>query len=81
MSGLAGMLTAAELLSNQSEPASFKRRLVFMALAGEPWQGMGSKRLLWELSQGQNSTRGLELSRVDQVNALSSGKLCVRPRM
>lgn len=69
MSGLTAMLTAAELLSNNSEPASFKRRLVFTALAGEPWQNMGSKRLLWELSTGENSTRGLQLSKIDQVKA------------
>ena len=71
MSGLAALLTAAEILGNRSEPAPFKRRLVFTALAGEPWQNMGSKRLLWELSQGENSTHGLQLSKIDQVIAIS----------
>lgn len=61
------MLTAAEILANHSEPSAFKRRLVFMALAGEAWGNMGSKRLLWEMSQKENSTQGLQLSAIDQV--------------
>lgn len=67
MSGLAAMLAAAELLANHTEPVQFRRRIVFMALAGEPWGNMGSRRLLWEMSQHENSTQGLHLPNIDQV--------------
>eukprot|EP00884_Botryococcus_braunii_P020474 jgi/Botrbrau1/710/Bobra.160_2s0033.1 len=67
MSGLISMLAAAEILGNSSDAKFFRRRLVFVALAGEPWGYMGSKRLLWELQQGLPSTQGLSLSLIDQV--------------
>jgi hypothetical protein len=44
-----------------------QRQLVFLALAGEPWGYMGSKRLLWELSQGSAAVAGLQWQLVDQV--------------
>jgi hypothetical protein len=46
-----------------------QRQLVFLALAGEPWGYMGSRRLLWELSQGSPTVAGLNWQLVDQVRA------------
>ena len=70
MSGLAAMLVAAEILANYSDPTTFSRQIVFAALAGEPWGSMGSKRLLWEMDQGNNSTEDLHLSSIEQVGKL-----------
>lgn len=64
------MLTAAELLGNHSNPAAYTRRLVFVALAGEGWGSMGTKRLLWEMSRDENSTKGLSMASIDQVDLL-----------
>ena len=61
------MLAAAEILGNSSLAGGYSKQLVFAALTGEPWDYMGSKRLLWELDQGQNSTAGLAMSRIAQV--------------
>ncbi|PRW57704.1 nicastrin isoform X2 isoform A [Chlorella sorokiniana] len=71
VSGLIAMLAAAEALGsgNASDAmaaagARYQRRLVFAALAGEPWGLMGSKRLLWELSTApsNSSLAGLGLT-------------------
>ena len=74
-SGLVAMLAAAEIVGNSSLAASFKRRIVFAALAGEPWGYMGSKRLLWELANRENSTEGLALEKFEQVRHLPYYKL------
>lgn len=50
-----------------------QRQLVFLALAGEPWGYMGSRRLLWELSQGSPTVAGLNWQLVDQVRAGKGG--------
>ena len=69
ISGLVAMLVAAEILGNSTlGTVTSRRRLVFVALSGEPWGNQGSKRLLWELRRGENSTEGLDLSRIDQVH-------------
>ena len=67
LSGLIALLAAAEILGNSSMAAGYQRRLVFAAFAGEPWGYMGSKRFLWELHNGENSTRPLSLEAIDQV--------------
>ena len=65
------MLVAAEILGNSTlTPEAQHRRLVFVALSGEPWGNQGSKRLLWELRSGGNSTAGLDLSNIDQVHKI-----------
>lgn len=69
LSGLIAMLAAAEILGNSTHAQGYERRLVFAALAGEPWGYMGSKRFLWELHKGENSTKPLSLLAVDQVGA------------
>ena len=61
------MLAAAEALANGTDPTAWKKRVVFMALVGEPWGYMGSKRLLWELAIGGNGTQGLQLEDIEQV--------------
>ncbi len=61
------MLAAAEILGNSTMSTQYERRLVFAAFAGEPWGYMGSKRFLWELHTGENSTRPLTLYAIDQV--------------
>ena len=75
MSGLVAMLAAAEIIGNSTLAASFQRRTVFAALAGEPWGYMGSKRLLWELANRENSTEGLALANIEQVPQLPYYKL------
>lgn len=67
LSGLIALLAAAEILGNSSMAAGYQRRLVFAAFAGEPWGYMGSKRFLWELHSGENSTHPLSLAAIDQV--------------
>jgi len=68
ISGLVAMIVAAEILGNSTlAPEALRRRLVFTALSGEPWGNQGSKRLLWELRNRENSTAGLDLSKIDQV--------------
>lgn len=71
VSGLIAMLAAAEALGSSNATAAlaaagarYQRRLVFAALAGEPWGMMGSKRLLWELSTAasNSSLAGLGLT-------------------
>ena len=61
------MLAAAEILGNSTLAAQYMRRLVFAGIAGEPWGYMGSKRFLWELHTGENSTKPLTLDAIDQV--------------
>lgn len=48
--------------------SSYSKRLVFLALAGEPWGYMGSRRLLYEAASGSNATAGLDLSLVEAVS-------------
>lgn len=71
LSGLIAMLAAADILSAVSAAARqlYRRHLVFTAFAGETWDYMGSKRFLWELHSGGNSTAGLSLDLIDQVAA------------
>lgn len=66
------MLTAAQILGNATRDRSrdFTHRIVFAALAGEPWGLMGSRKLLTELQGGSNSTKGLEFRRIQQVVVL-----------
>ncbi len=61
------MLAAAEALGNSSYADVYRKRIVFAAFSGEPWGYMGSKRFLWELHSGENSTRGLSLNQIEQA--------------
>ena len=73
LSGLVTMLAAMDLLRSSSTSANYNRRLIFIALAGEPWGYMGSRRLLWEMLEmgpsGQSlGTQGLDLNLIDEVS-------------
>lgn len=71
LSGLVAMLAAAQILSNGTQAGQgFSARVVFAALAGEPWGAMGSRRLVHDMLQGANSTAGLKLDRVEKVGQL-----------
>lgn len=47
--------------------STYSKRIVFLALAGEPWSYMGSRRLLYEAATGSNATAGLDLGLVEKV--------------
>lgn len=57
--------------------SSYSSRLVFLALAGEQWGYMGSRRLLYEAATGSNATAGLDVSLVEQVGWVFAGLLRV----
>lgn len=68
------MLAAADALGRaQQTRTRYRRRLVFAALAGETWDFMGSRRLLWEMNQSSGATTGLTLDSIDQVGRLTRG--------
>ena len=50
--------------------SSYSNRIVYLALAGEPWGYMGSRRLLYEASTGSNNTVGLDLSLIEKVRTV-----------
>lgn len=71
LSGLVAMMGALHVLhsmaTSNSSSSGYSKRVVFLALAGEPWGYMGSRLLLYEASLGSNSTAGLNMSLVEQV--------------
>ena len=76
------MLAAADALrSAQLGNKGARRRVVFLALAGEAWDFTGSRRLLWEMHRGSDATAGLDLDLIDQVRIIQShvrGGCCLR---
>ena len=78
LSGLVALLTAAQMLGNaslstapQAAAGQYQKRVVFAALAGEPWGLQGTRRLLLDMGQGSNGTHGLLLELVQQVDIVS----------
>ena len=61
------MMGTMELLRATNASATYTRQIVFLALTGEPWDYMGSRRLMWEINNNATSVSGLDLSRIDQV--------------
>jgi hypothetical protein len=64
------MLTAAHLLSSRlrsSNPPSLQRDIIFVSLTGESIDLTGSRRFLYELEQGSNSTKGIDASQVHSI--------------
>ena len=73
MGSLIALLVAAQVLGNNSAlTAGYKRQVVLAALAGETWDYMGSRRLLWEMAGAQNSTEGLQLEQITQVSPVAA---------
>ena len=68
MSGVVTLLAAATLLARSGMAASYSRQLVFGAVAGESWDFMGSRRMLFDMSNGTSATAGLRLDLIDQVS-------------
>ena len=81
LSGLVAMLAAAEALGNASAAGNYSRRLAFVALAGEPWGLMGSRRLLWQMHAGDPSVHGLRLDAVEQARPAATHVLGRMPGM
>ena len=78
MGSLIALLVAAQVLGNNSAlTAGYRRQVVLAALAGETWDYMGSRRLLWEMDGGQNSTEGLQLEQISQA----SPRCCMSNRL
>lgn len=78
ISGLIAMLIAAQLLKKGGSQATFTHRIVFAALDGESWGYMGSKRMIWELSEGKEfsgNTIPLSLADVEKVYGAACSKL------
>ena len=68
MGSLITLLAVADILGNNTAAvAKYSKRLVLAALTGEAWGYMGSKRLLWELHNNSDSTKGLSLDMIQQV--------------
>jgi hypothetical protein len=68
LSGLLAMLAAAQTLAaGYKSSMPYRRRLAFVAVSGDTWGGMGSRRLLWELHTGAASVKGIHMSDIDQV--------------
>ena len=74
------MLTAAQMLGNasastaaQAAAGQYQKRVVFAAVAGEPWGLQGTRRLLLDMARGSNGTHGLLLELVQQVCIREAG--------
>lgn len=59
MSGLIALLVAARLLSTGGHAESYARHIVFTTLVGEPWDYMGSRKFLWDLTTGASTLEPL----------------------
>jgi nicastrin len=69
LGALHALKSAGAASSSSSSSSSYSKRIVFLALAGEPWGYMGSRRLLYEAATGSNATAGLDLTLVEKVGA------------
>ena len=67
LSGLIALLVAADALSQAAEAEAYDRHVVFAPLAGEPWDFMGSRKLLWDLSTGADTVQPLNRHKVAGV--------------
>lgn len=72
LTGLIAMLAAIDILRQTNASLTYTRRLAFLAMAGEPWDYMGSRRLLFDMYQNSTSTAGLNLALIDQVIEVGS---------
>jgi Zn-dependent M28 family amino/carboxypeptidase len=73
LSGLVAMLVAADLLRSGGRSSAYERDIVFVALSGEAYDLMASRRLLYDLShKGQDrraraNLAGLELEHIESI--------------
>lgn len=75
MASLITLLAVVDILGNNTAAvATYSKRLVLTALAGEPWGYMGSKRLLWEMYNQADTTTGLDVENIQQASL--SGTQC-----
>ncbi|KAL3698397.1 hypothetical protein R1sor_012473 [Riccia sorocarpa] len=72
LSGLIAMLAAADALSRVADVDQFQKQIVFLAVTGEAWGYLGSRRFLLELAGGNPSLSGLNISRIHQVLEVGS---------
>ncbi|KAG6547977.1 hypothetical protein Mapa_010799 [Marchantia paleacea] len=72
LSGLIAMLAAADALSRVPDVDEFQKQIVFLALTGEAWGYLGSRRFISELAGGNPSISGLSLSRIHQLLEIGS---------
>ena len=72
LSGLIALLTAAKILGSplntDTRTATYRRTIVFLAMTGEPWDYMGSKRLLWDMYNTNNNSNAF----ADSVEAIEA---------
>jgi hypothetical protein len=61
------MLVAADILSQHGRGSSYTHDLIFVSLSGEAFDLMASRRLLYEMTLGANSTVGLDINRTEAV--------------
>ncbi len=62
------MLAAVDALGSSGQASTYSKQLVFLAVVGEPWDYMGSRRFLWELARGSETVQGLALEYIEQVH-------------
>lgn len=67
LAGLVSMMAAATVLAASGAAPTYSRQVVFAALAGEAFDYMGSRRMLYEMSMNSSFVRGLGLDKIDQV--------------
>ncbi|GLI69868.1 hypothetical protein VaNZ11_014585 [Volvox africanus] len=67
VAGLTAALAALTLLVRSGAATNYTRQLAFVALQGEGFDYMGSKRLLYEMSLNSSYVQGLRMENIDQV--------------
>jgi nicastrin len=76
LSGLIAMLAAAQALGSVENnnnnnrllaEQKYKKRIIFLAVMGEPWDFMGSRRLLYELENGNVAVQGLDVDSIEAI--------------
>eukprot|EP00877_Chromochloris_zofingiensis_P006849 jgi/Chrzof1/2417/Cz11g14180.t1 len=67
LSALVTLLTTVYGLQQVNVSTTYSKQLVFVALTGEPWDYLGSRRFLWELARGSETVQGLQLSMIEEI--------------
>jgi len=80
LSGLVALLGAMHALKAAGASSTYTKRVVFLAVAGEPWGYMGSRRFLYEAATGSNATAGLDLPLIEKVCCLTHNPASLDPQ-